>query len=376
MRRQYLASLLLVLLAAAFEAQAHQSGAAYLRLIVVQNRITVELDLSLRDMAILLGLPGAETLEQDFAQIAEHEPTLLARVRDGLEVRNDAKPCALRPAPQALSRLAEPSYAQIRFAAECPDTVEHLGFGYRLLFAQDPNHRVFVAVSELGHTHSAVLTAEEPQLEMQVRPDSAAYHFVTYLREGVHHIATGVDHLLFLIALLLPASLARRGREWLPQESVRLVLTEVLKVVTAFTLAHSLTLALAVFGWIHLPSRQVEAAIAASVLLAAFNNLQGFMRGRAWLLGFGFGLIHGLGFASALDILGLPQSARGIALFAFNLGVELGQLVVVAAVLPLLLALRRSRHYRLVMVDLPSLLIAWIAAVWLFERSTGLALLR
>ena len=146
-------------------------------------------------------------------------------------------------------------------------------------------------------------------------------------------------------------------------------------MVTAFTVAHSITLSLATLGWISLPSRWVESAIAASVVLAALNNVWPVFHGRRWIVAFGFGLIHGFGFASVLADLGLPQGALALALLGFNVGVELGQLAIVAAFLPLAYLLRRSAFYQRAVMRAGSLLIAALAAAWLVERVFDLKLL-
>ena len=146
------------------------------------------------------------------------------------------------------------------------------------------------------------------------------------------------------------------------------------KVVTAFTVAHSITLSLAALGVISLPSRLTESAIAASVVLAALNNVHPVVYGGRWIIAFAFGLIHGFGFASVLTDLGLPQGSLLLALVAFNLGVELGQLAIVAVFLPVAYALRDTRLYRLGILIGGSLLVAAIAAVWLIERAFNLSL--
>jgi hypothetical protein len=149
----------------------------------------------------------------------------------------------------------------------------------------------------------------------------------------------------------------------------------VVKIVSAFTVAHSITLSAATLAIVHLPSRWVESAIAASVVLAALNNLFPVVQGRRWVVAFGFGLIHGFGFASVLADLGLPQGATVLALVGFNLGVEVGQLAVVAVFLPLAYGLRRSWVYERVVLVPGSVLIAMVALVWLVERAFNLKLL-
>ena len=146
-----------------------------------------------------------------------------------------------------------------------------------------------------------------------------------------------------------------------------------LKVVTAFTLAHSITLSLAVLGVVTLPSRFVESVIAASVVVAALNNLRGTVDRRRWVMAFVFGLVHGFGFASVLADLGLPQGALALALVGFNLGVEIGQLAIVAAFLPAAYLLRATAFYRVGVLRVGSLAVAVLASWWLIERAFNLA---
>jgi hypothetical protein len=150
---------------------------------------------------------------------------------------------------------------------------------------------------------------------------------------------------------------------------------DVFKVVTAFTVAHSITLTLAALGVIALPSRLVESAIAASVVLAALNNVRPAVYGGRWAIAFLFGLIHGFGFASVLADLGLPRESLLLSLVAFNVGVELGQLAIVAMFLPVAYALRATRFYRRVILVGGSLAVAAIAFAWLLERAFNWSLL-
>jgi hypothetical protein len=191
----------------------------------------------------------------------------------------------------------------------------------------------------------------------------------TYLDEGVWHIWTGYDHILFLLSLLLPAVLVRSASGWEPRPSFRAALVDVAKVVTAFTIAHSITLSLAALSLVAPPSRWVESGIALSVVLAALNNLFPVVAEGRWMAAFGFGLLHGFGFAGALQDLGLPTSSLALSLFGFNLGVEAGQLAIVIAFLPLAFALRATPAYRRLVFGGGSAAIAVIASVWLVERA-------
>jgi hypothetical protein len=164
-------------------------------------------------------------------------------------------------------------------------------------------------------------------------------------REGVWHIWIGFDHILFLLTLLLPAVLRRSAGAWRPVERFRGAFWSVARVVTAFTLAHSITLGLAASGIVALPGPLVESVIAASVVVAAVNNVRPVITRRLWAVSFAFGLVHGFGFAGALTELGLGGANLAPALAGFNLGVEAGQLAIVAVFLPLAFLVRSTNIY-------------------------------
>jgi hypothetical protein len=192
---------------------------------------------------------------------------------------------------------------------------------------------------------------------------------LAYLLQGVHHIWEGIDHLLFLLSLLLPAVLVWRNGGWAPVVTFRAAAADAAWIVTAFTVAHSITLTLAVVGVVSLPSRLVESAIALSVVLAAMNNVWRVVRHGRSLAAFGFGLIHGFGFAGALGELGLPDEALALSLASFNIGVEAGQLAVVGVFLPLAFAVRATAAYRNVALRGGSLATAIVALIWFCERA-------
>jgi hypothetical protein len=192
--------------------------------------------------------------------------------------------------------------------------------------------------------------------------------FAGAFRLGVRHIAEGTDHLLFLLALLLPAPLLAFGGHWSERATVRSGLMQILRIVTAFTLGHSLTLALAAFGLMSLPSRPVEVLIAISILVSAIHAIRPIFPGREAAIAAFFGLIHGLAFASALNDLGVSGWYRLVSILGFNFGIEAMQLAVVAATLPSLLLLSRTQMYSFFRIG--GALFAALASVgWIIERS-------
>jgi hypothetical protein len=243
-----------------------------------------------------------------------------------------------------------------------------------LLFDVDPSHRGLVQWIAPGGVAAQALVfgTDSAEQKLALQPPNAWQTLRQYIVDGIWHIWIGFDHILFLLSLLLPSVLVRWKGAWEPVNSQRRAAVEVLKVVTAFTLAHSITLSLAALGVVTLPSRLVESVIAASVVLAALNNLRGTVERRRWLLAFVFGLVHGFGFASVLADLGLPQGALVLALVGFNVGVELGQLAIVAAFLPLAFSLRGTRFYRVGVLTGGSILVALIASWWFMQRAFNL----
>ena len=185
--------------------------------------------------------------------------------------------------------------------------------------------------------------------------------------------------MLFLLSLLLPAvyvGVVRDNRRTLvPAAAMRPVFVDVFKIVTAFTIAHSITLTLAALQWVSLPPKLVESTIAASVFLAAANNLGLWIIRTRWTVAFIFGLVHGFGFANALADLGLSVDRFVPALLGFNLGVEAGQLAIVAIFIPAAFLSRFTRLYRRTVLIGGSILVMILSVVWFIERVFDLSLL-
>jgi hypothetical protein len=255
------------------------------------------------------------------------------------------------------------------YSARCAGSVSRLGIRYAVLERIDPSHRALLTLTSGSVAQTGVLGGSAPQREFSVSEPSRIRAFVEYFEAGIWHIWSGIDHLLFLLSLLLPAVLLRTANRWQPVTQARPALINVLKVVTAFTLAHSITLTLAALGIVRLPTRLTESIIAASIVVAALNNVFPWVTETRARIAFGFGLLHGFGFASVLADMGLPSEARLTSLAAFNLGIETGQLAVVAAVMPWIYALRTGALYRRALMPWGSAAIAALALVWLVQRA-------
>ena len=352
-------------------AQAHKPSDSYLTITLADDAITGRWDIALRDLDFAIGLDadgdGAITWGEVRARHVEIAAYALARLAVHVDGADGPK-CTVEVGAQAIDDHTDGSYSVLPLTVRCPKLPKRLTIDYRLFADLDPQHRGLLYLQAGGVARSAVLGPQAPVQSFDLKEASRLAQFFDYLRDGVWHIWIGFDHILFLLSLLLPAVLVWGGRQWRAAETFGAAFWSVVRVVTAFTAAHSITLTLATLGYVSLPSRWVESAIAASVVLAALNNVWPVFHGRRWMVAFGFGLIHGFGFASVLVDLGLPRDALALALVGFNLGVECGQLAIVAVFLPLAFSLRRSWFYRRLVMIGGSLVIAVLAAVWLCER--------
>lgn len=355
-------------------AQAHKASDSYLNLTVEGARIEGRWDIALRDLELAVGLDADGDGALTWDEVRARHGAIAAYALTHLKLSAGGADCPLQVTQQLVDSHTDGAYTVLMLQGACAAPVETLAVGYTLLAELDPQHRGLLALRHGAATSSAILGPDNARPQLQLAESSGWRQFLEYAKQGVWHIWIGVDHILFLLSLLLPAVLLYRDRQWVGREGFRSAGMDVLRVVTAFTLAHSLTLTLAALGVLALPSRLVESAIAASVIVAALNNLRPlYQRGRV-LFAFGFGLLHGFGFASVLADLGLPQGALLLSLVGFNLGVELGQLAIVAVFLPLAWWLRKGLFYRRVVMLGGSVAIALVAAIWLAERSLDLQL--
>lgn len=358
---------LVAVLACSGIADAHMLSVSHLDVTTTGNGkpVRMELDLALRDLALTIPLDANQDERVTWAELTTAAPATDGLVTKGLQVARGGVPCSSRITGHGVRRYSDGAYATTIIEAKCV-SAGALSVRYRVFFDRDPQHRALLTIHQPSGVTTGIASPSSPVVV--VGEGSWMATLRSFVVEGVHHILAGYDHLAFLLLLLLPSVLVRSGSTWQRAPNGREAAVAVAKVVTAFTLAHSITLTLATLGLVAPAARYTEAAIAASVLLTALNNLRPVVTRYLAGLAFGFGLIHGFGFAGALLELGLPPGSRAAALVGFNLGVELGQLMIVAPVLPLLYLLARTHAYRTWIMPLLSGLIGVLAAFWLVQR--------
>ena len=372
------AVLFLVLALAAGAAAAHKPSDSYLSMAVDGDAVRGQWDIALRDLDFAIGIDSNGDGEITWGELRARHTEIAAYALARLTVGLAGSPCPLHVTEHLVDQHSDGAYAVMRFEALCASAGPALDLGYNLFFDLDPQHKGLLRLEYAGVTRTAIFSPDAARQSFELTRPSRFTQFIDYGREGVWHIWIGFDHILFLLSLLLPAVLLPQVSDgkagWRPVERFQPALWDVLKIVTAFTVAHSITLSLAALGVITLPTRLTESAIALSVILAALNNIYPLFQRRRWMVAFAFGLIHGFGFASVLADLGLPRDALLLALVGFNLGVEAGQLAIVSAFLPAAYWLRGTALYQRGVFLGGSVVICMLASKWFVERAFNLKL--
>ena len=316
-------------------AHAHKPSDSYLSISVDGGKVSGQWDIALRDLDFAIGLDANGDGEITWGEVRARQNEIAAYAFARLTATLDGVACPLKVAQHMVDLHSDGTYAVMRFEGDCGNASTALELGYNLFFDLDPQHKGLLRLQYAGTTRTAIFSPEAARQQFELKRVSRIVQFFDYGREGVWHIWKGFDHILFLLSLLLPAVLVPRARGaaaregiiagWRAVDAFKPAFWDVFQIVTAFTVAHSITLSLAALGVITLPTRLTESAIALSVILAALNNIFPLFQRRRWMVAFSFGLIHGFGFASVLADLGLPRDALLLALVGFNVGVELGQ---------------------------------------------------
>lgn len=339
-------------------ANAHTLSDGYVELRADGADVRGRVDLAARDLHDALGLDDGDGRLR-WSEITAHDAAVRAYVTSRIRLSTAAGPCPLVAGALGAVDRADGTHVTVAVTARCAGKAEPLAVDYRALFDIDATHRGLLRLDG-AHGTAAAIARDAGTVSLDGGDGADVVGFV---REGVWHIWIGLDHILFLIALLLPAVYRR---QWQPAHDLRTVVRDVLEIVTAFTLAHSITLVISTVGWVRLPPRFIETAIAVSVALAAANNLVRLVDAR-WAVAFALGLLHGFGFSNVLADLGLPGDGLVVALLGFNLGVEIGQAAIVLAFLPLAYALRRTAAYRVALVTGSAATCA-LAVHWSIDR--------
>jgi hypothetical protein len=364
------AAILLCLLAA-FSAPrpafAHAAGTSYLILQLPQEgAVSVRWDLSMQDIVWTVFVDADYDGNVTWQEVQNAQAALASAVLAQITVHRGGAPCALAVKDFALASRSEENFLSAALTADCPQrgltTV-----GGPLFMSGDASQRVLLSAIRGEEQFTGVLSAADPAWSEPEKP-SAWRSFARFVGEGVWHVLIGYDHIAFVLLLLLPSVMRPVDGKWQGASGIRQVAREMVTIITAFTVAHSITLALAVTGTVKLPIQPIEIAIAASIAVAGVLNLLPRLANLRLPLAFGFGLVHGFGFANALSEIDAGGTSLLPLLAGFNIGVELAQLGIVALVLPVIYAMRSTRWYAGGVLPLGSCALGMAGVVWLLQR--------
>ncbi len=358
-------ALLLLLILGSGAAQAHLASDSYLRVeIGADGAVSGQWDIALRDLDVAVGLDADQDGNITWGELHAREKEVEAYAIGRLTMERGGAPCELTPTALMVDYHAGYAYAVLPFAVSCA-TGGDLSLRYRLLFDIDPSHRGLLTIVDKGQVSTAVLTPDQADMVLDRGPVGLVDQIVHFVQFGFNHILLGYDHLLFIGVLLVTAALQRTGgAEWVPIDRLGRVLVETIKTLTAFTLAHAIVLTPAVLGLVNVSGRLVQPLVAATIMLAAVDNISPILPRLRWQVAFLFGLIHGLSFASTLSPMRLPAVSLLVALGSFNLGVESGQIALALLLVPIVFCLRYERIYRRLVAPAISIAAFGLAGTW------------
>ena len=366
--------------------EAHSPDQGYLYLRIYGDAMGGRFELAAKDINRAIGTDLDDNLTLDI--IKPHLDKLYSYFISRSSFQSDLGKYPIRFTEPTLLDLGEkPDFIRFNFEMENVTQVpESLDIEYNLVFDQHEIHRGMLIVEynwKAGIVNnealiSGVFTPTDTKETLSLTDASIWKGFIALVKLGIWHIWIGLDHILFLVALILPAVVRRRrevktltdltkNNDWIPVERFKPAFFYIIKIITFFTIAHSITLALAALNIINLSSRVVESIIAISIALAAVHNIKPIFKSKEWLIAFGFGLFHGFGFASVLGEKGLSGDFMILSLLGFNIGVEVGQVLIICMIFPVLFLIRKMKIYPPI-IKYGSFLLIFISIYWFIER--------
>jgi HupE / UreJ protein len=354
-----------------FAAWAHSSSTSYVTIVASGHDASLQWSIALRDLDTAIGLDANDDGDITWGELRAGQSEVDAYALPRLHVSTGGADCIAGPVEHLADLLGDGGYAVLRTTLHCPVAIAGLDVRYGALFEIDPNHRALLNVTVDGVPHTGIASPAEPIAHF----DASGGQFTLvrqFFQGGVEHLLAGADHVLFIVMLLAPLLLRPRPTAEGPLPR----LAEIVTLLTAFTVAHGLTLTLAVLGLAHVSQAAAELGVAVTILLTAIDNIVPFLPRRRGLLAFGFGLIHGLGVAGGLGPLHLPAASLALALLSFSLGLEAAQIGIALAASPIAHVLRATPAVSHRMLPVLSGGVALLAVLWIGDRAQRLAATR
>lgn len=336
-------------------ATAHETTRSYVTVTQDDAGIAVQVSVAFRDIEVGVWIDEDLDGKITWGETTRRADALTAYILAGLQMDSGGT-CTLDRQSMSVSSNGGVDYLDLALTADCPEKSAPITVTSRLFDDIDPDHGVFLT-SDIGGTRlTSLLSRGQDSVVLTEDSGGASQGFARYFVEGVQHLLAGADHLVFLLVLILPAVVSQNG--------MRNATLGVLAAVTGFTLSHALTLVAAATELLRPPSALIEVLIALSIVVTAADNLRPFIPAPRVAVAAFFGLIHGFGFATALGALQLTGPAFGVALLAFNLGIEVAQIGVVLLTMPALAILGHGRS----VLRVGSMAAVAIGLYWMLTR--------
>lgn len=352
---------LLLMLACATPLQAHETTRSYVTLTRSGADVSARVQVAFRDIEVAVWIDGDLDGTLTWGEVTQRLGPITDYLLAGLTLQAGG-PCRLTRQGEAVAHSSGAAYLVLDVAGTCPDAAAPLQIRSALFAEIDPGHRLFLTAHSGAETTTTLLSVASPEATLSPASGGLAATFADYFRAGIDHLLGGADHLLFLMALILPAVCAGKGN--------RQAVLAILSAVTGFTLAHALSLTAAMTEMLRPPSALIEILIALTILITVADNLRPFVPVPRTAMAAFFGVIHGFGFASALGALSLSGGSFVVALLGFNLGIEAAQVGVVLLLVPVLVLL----GHRKVLLWTGSGLAGAASLWWIWARVSALAL--
>lgn len=369
--------------------EAHTQPTNIVLLDVTPEKVEAEIRIPLSELELAFGQELSESpdglIEPVRSDLASY---VLAHVHaftlDGRDFTQQSLDISLNAAAQSDAASFQEFIIHLDLLPPPDSSTRNFRLGYDLIMHQVPTNRAFVYVrndwegglhdadapNEVGVIALHAGASAPPPLDIDLSNGNAWHGFTGMVLLGMVHIREGTDHLLFLLTLLLPAPLVFRSGVWREYGGIKHSIVRLLRIITAFTVGHSLTLLIGALGWVKLPQQPVEVLIAISILVSAGHAIRPLFPGKEIFVAAGFGLVHGLAFATVISGFDLGAGPLALSIFGFNIGIEAMQLIVIAAVIPWLILLAKTQWY--LFVRYVGGAFAGIAAIgWIVERVSG-----
>lgn len=368
---------MILLLASALPVLGHNLGQSYVYLRIYENSISGRFEIILEDLNLALNKQPGEPLIT-LENLAEHQQDIEQYLSEHTRFSVGGTPLPISFTDFDTLKTQKATFVLLQFnLLEGRVRPDILQVDYSVMFDVNPDHIGMVLIQHYwrggifnNESQPSLVLSEDRQTQLlDISRYTMFTGFLGVIKLGIKHMLQGIDHLLFLSALILPAAMVRREREWEPAGDFGTALATIIAIVTLYTLGHSLTLSLAAMGIVDLPTRLVETFIALSIAMAALNVLFPLFKKKFALVVFSFGLLQGFGLAGELGYLGVLKEHTAASLVAFSLGVVFFHVAVIVTIFPALYFLRSYIFYPKIILKLGAAVLITMSLVWFVDRA-------